>query len=151
MKKSNLKEIYTYINQTTEKEVDFKSEDLPNNKIKHIIIGNKKVIQPKNQASMTTKQFQEYVIDFIKEQKLVNQRQEETNKKQAEFNQYVIEFIQEQKLVNQRQEETNKKQEKFNEMILQKVDNIDQRLIKVENDIKDIKSCPTIQKELNSK
>ena len=36
-------------------------------------------------------------------------------------------------------------------MILQKVDNIDQRLIKVENDIKDIKSCPTIQKELNSK
>ena len=43
------------------------------------------------------------------------------------------------------------KQEKFNEMIFQKVDNIDQRLIKVENDIKDIKSCPTIQKELNSK
>ena len=86
---------------------------------------------------MTTKQFQEYVIEFIKEQK-------ETNKKQDEFNQYVIEFINEQK-------ETNKKQEKFNEMILQKVDNIDQRLIKVENDIKEIKSCPTIQKELNSK
>ena len=55
----------------------------------------------KNQSSMTTKQFQEYVVDFIQEQK-------ETNKKQAEFNQYVIEFIQEQKLVNQRQEETNK-------------------------------------------
>ena len=34
----------------------------------------------KNQASMTTKQFQEYVVEFIKEQKLVNQRQEETNK-----------------------------------------------------------------------
>ena len=113
MKKSNLKEIYTYINQTTEKEVDFMSEDLPNNKIKHIIIGNKKVIQTKKQASMTTKQFQEYVIEFIKEQK-------ETNKKQAEFNQYVIEFI--------------TKQEKFNEMIL--------------NEIKAIKSCPTIKKEL---
>ena len=79
---------------------------------------------------MTTKQFQEYVVEFIKEQK-------ETNKKQAEFNQYVIEFI--------------TKQEKFNKMILQKVDNMDQRLIKVENDIKEIKSCPTIQKELNSK
>ena len=29
---------------------------------------------------MTTKQFQEYVVEFIQEQKLVNQRQEETNK-----------------------------------------------------------------------
>ena len=133
----NLKEVYAYINQTTEKEVDFESKTFSNGEIKHIIIGNKKIIQPKHQSSMTTKQFQEYVIEFIQEQK-------ETNKKQAEFNQYVVEFIQEQK-------ETNKKQEKFNEMILQKVDNIDQRLIKVENDIKDIKSCPTIQKELNSK
>ena len=133
----NLKEVYAYINQTTEKEVDFKSIDLPNNKIKHIIRGKQKINQPKKQASMTTKQFQEYVIEFIKEQKLVNQRQEETNKKQAEFNQYVIEFIQEQK--------------EFNKMVLGRIDNIDQRLIKVENDIKDIKSCPTIQKELNSK
>ena len=123
LKKSNLKEVYTFINQTTEKEVDFESIDLPNNKIKHIIIGNKKVNPPKKQSSMTTKQFQEFMINFVNEQKLVNQRQEETNKKQ----------------------------EKFNEMILQKVDNIDQRLIKVENDIKDIKSCPTIKKELNSK
>ena len=73
MKKSNLKEIYTYINQTTEKEVDFESIDLPNQKIKHIIIGNKKIIQSKKQSSMTTKQFQEFVIEFIK-------RQEETNK-----------------------------------------------------------------------
>ena len=143
MKKSNLKEIYTYINQTTEKEVDFESIDLPNNKIKHIIIGNKKVIQPKKQSSMTTKQFQEFVIEFIQEQKEVNKRQEQTNMKQAEFNQFVIEFIQEQKLVNQRQEETNKKQEKFNEMILQRLDNI-------ENDIKLIKSCPTIKKELKN-
>ena len=94
MKKSNLKEIYTFINQTTEKEVDFESIDLPNHKIKHIIIGNKKVNPPKKQSSMITKQFQEYVIQFIS--------------KQESFNQYVIEFIQEQKLVNQRQEETNK-------------------------------------------
>ena len=130
MKKMSLKQVYAYINQTTEKEVDFKSIDLPNNKIKHIIIGNKKVVQPKNQSSMTTKQFQDHVIQFISSQK--------------SFNDYVIEFIKEQK-------ETNKKQEKFNEMILQKVDNIDQRLIKVENDIKEIKSCPTIRKELNSK
>ena len=77
----------------------------------------------KNQSSMTTKQFQEYVIEFIKEQKLVNQRQEETNKKQAEF--------------NQRQEETNK-------IILQRLDRIEYRLEKIE-------SCPTIQKELNLK
>ena len=123
MKKSNLKEIYKCINQTTEKEVDFDSIDLPNNKIKHIIIGNKKTIQLKKQDSMTTKQFQEYVIEFIKEQK-------ETNKKQAEFNQYVIEFINEQKEVNKRQEETNK-------IILQRLDRIE--------------SCPTIQKELNYK
>ena len=100
MKKSNLKEIYTFINQTTEKEVDFESIDLPNNKIKHIIIGKKK------QSSMTTKQFQEFVIEFIQEQKLVNQRQEETNK-----------------------------------VVVQRLDNI-------ENDIKLIKSCPTIKKEL---
>ncbi|MBR2651335.1 hypothetical protein IKD48_00720, partial [bacterium] len=71
--------------------------------------------------SMTTKQFQEYVVEFIKEQKLVNQRQEETNKKQAEFNQYVIEFINEQK--------------EFNQIILKRLDRIE--------------SCPTIQKELN--
>ena len=95
MKKSNLKEIYTFINQTTEKEVDFESVDLENHKIKPIILGKKK------QSSMTTKQFQEYVIQFIS--------------KQESFNQYVIEFIQEQKLVNQRQEDFNKKQEKFNQ------------------------------------
>ena len=29
---------------------------------------------------MTTKQFQEFMINFVNEQKLVNQRQEETNK-----------------------------------------------------------------------
>ena len=141
MKKSNLKEIYTYINQTTEKEVDFESVDLPNNKIKHIIIGNKKVNQPKKQSSMTTKQFQEFVIEFIQEQKLVNQRQEETNK-----------------VVMQRLD----KQEEFNQMILEKVDNIEKRLTNVENDVKEIKieikkikvrldkieSCPTIKKEL---
>ena len=131
MKKTNLKEAITMIKQNIQNEdVEVEIIDLPNNKIKHIIIGNKKVIQTKKQASMTTKQFQDHVIEFISNQK--------------SFNEYVIEFIQEQK-------ETNKKQEKFNEMILQKVDNIDQRLIKVENDIKDIKSCPTIQKELNSK
>ena len=123
MQKSNLKEIYTFINQTTEKEVDFESIDLPNNKIKHIIIGNKKTIQVKKQSSMNTKQFQEFVIEFIQEQKLVNQRQEETNK-----------------VVMQRLD----KQEKFNEMILEKVDNIEKRLEKIE-------SCPTIQKELNLK
>ena len=130
MKKMNLKEVYAYINQTTEKEVDFESKTFSNGEIEHIIRGKQKINQPKKQASMTTKQFQEYVVEFIKEQK-------ETNKKQAEFNQYVIQFI--------------TKQEKFNKMILQKVDNMDQRLIKVENDIKEIKSCPTIQKELNSK
>ena len=110
MKKLSLKELITMIKQNIQNiDVEVEIIDLPNNKIKHIIIGNKKVIQTKKQASMTTKQFQEYVIEFIT------------------------------------------KQEKFNEMILQKVDNIDQRLIKVENDIKEIKSCPTIQKELNSK
>ena len=41
---------------------------------------------------MTIKQFQEYVIEFIQEQKLVNQRQEETNKKQEFFNQQQLEF-----------------------------------------------------------
>ena len=76
---------------------------------------------------MTTKQFQEVVIEFIQAQKIVNQSQEQTNMKQAEFNQFVIEFI--------------KRQEEFNKMILQRLDNI-------ENDIKLIKSCPTIQKEL---
>ena len=128
MKKSNLKEIYTYINQTTEKEVDFESIDLPNNKIKHIIIGNKKVTQVKKQSSMTTKQFQEFMINFVNEQKLVNQRQEETNKKQEIFNQQQLEF--------------NKKQEKFNEIILNEIKEIKIRLDKIE-------SCPTIKKELN--
>ena len=110
MKKSNLKEIITIIKQNIEnEEVEMEIIDLPNNKIKPIIIGNKKTIQPKKQSSMTTKQFQEYVIQFIQEQKLVNQRQEETNK-----------------------------------VVMQRLDNI-------ENDIKLIKSCPTIQKELNLK
>ena len=109
MKKSNLKEIYTHINQTTEKEVDFESVDLENNKIKHIIIGNKKMIQVKKQSSMTTKQFQEFVIEFIQEQK------------------------------------------EFNKMVIQRLDNIEHRLTNVENDIKLIKSCPTIKKELNFK
>ena len=108
MKKMNLKEVITMIKQNIQNiDVEVEIIDLPNNKIKHIIIGNKKVIPPKKQASMTTKQFQEYVIEFIKEKKLVNQRQEENNK-----------------------------------IVMQRLDNI-------ENDIKLIKSCPTIKKELN--
>ena len=110
MKKFSLREIIAIIKQNVEsEEVEMDIIDLPNNKIKPIIIGNKKTIQPKKQSSMTTKQFQEYVIQFIQEQKLVNQRQEETNK-----------------------------------VVMQRLDNI-------ENDIKLIKSCPTIQKELNLK
>ena len=124
MKKLSLKEAITMIKQNIQNiDVEVEIIDLPNNKIKHIIIGNKKVIQTKKQASMTTKQFQEYVIEFIKEQKLVNQRQEETNKKQAEFNQ---------------------RQEEFNQMILKEIKEIKIRLGKIE-------SCPTIQKELNNK
>ena len=131
MKKSNLKDVITIIKQNIQnEEVEIDIIDLPNNKIKHIIIGNKKTIQPKKQSSMTTKQFQEFVIEFIQEQKLVNQRQEQTNMKQAEFNQFVIEFI-------KRQEETNK-------VVMQRLDNIEKRLEKIE-------SCPTIKKELNLK
>ena len=74
MKKSNLKEVISIIKQNIQnEEVEIDIIDLPNNKIKHIIIGNKKIIQSKKQSSMTTKQFQEFVIEFIK-------RQEETNK-----------------------------------------------------------------------
>ena len=81
MKKSNLKDVIAIIKQNIQnEEVEVDIIDLPNNKIKHIIIGNKKVNPPKKQSSMTTKQFQEFVIEFIQEQKLVNQRQEETNK-----------------------------------------------------------------------
>ena len=135
MKKSNLKEIIAIIKQNIQNEdVEMEIIDLPNNKIKHIIIGNKKTIQVKKQSSMTTKQFQEFVIEFIK-------RQEETNK-----------------VVVQRLD----KQEEFNQMILQKVDNIENRLTNLENDVKKIKieikkikvrldkieSCPTIKKEL---
>ena len=128
MKKSNLKEVINIIKQNVQNEdVEMDIIDLPNNKIKHIIIGNKKTIQVKKQSSMTTKQFQEFVIEFIKEQKLVNQRQEETNKKQEIFNQQQLEF---------------------NKMIMQRLDNIENRLTNVENDIKLIKSCPTIKKEL---
>ena len=124
MKKFSLREIIAIIKQNVEsEEVEMDIIDLPNHKIKPIIIGNKKINPPKKQSSMTTKQFQEFVIEFIQEQKLVNQRQEETNK-----------------VVMQRLD----KQEKFNEMILEKVDNIEKRLEKIE-------SCPTIQKELNSK
>ena len=124
MKKSNLKEIIAIIRKNIEnEEVEMDIIDLPNNKIKHIIIGNKKTIQVKKQSSMTTKQFQEFVIEFIQEQKLVNQKQEETNK-----------------VVIQRLD----KQEEFNQMILQRLDNIENRLDKIE-------SCPTIQKELNNK
>ena len=131
MKKTNLKEVINIIKQNVQnEEVEIDIIDLPNNKIKHIIIGNKKVTQVKKQSSMTTKQFQEFVIEFIQEQKLVNQRQEETNKKQEIFNQQQLEF--------------NKKQEKFNEMILNEIKEIKMRLDKIE-------SCPTIRKELNQK
>ena len=86
MKKLNLKEIINIIKQNVQnKEVEMEIMDLPNNKIKHIIIGNKKVTQVKKQSSMTTKQFQEFVIEFIQEQKEVNKRQEQTNMKQAEL------------------------------------------------------------------
>ena len=131
MKKFNLKEIINIIKQNVQnEEVEVDIIDLPNNKIKHIIIGNKKVTQVKKQSSMTTKQFQEFMINFVNEQKLVNQRQEETNK-------VVMQRL-------DKQEEFNKKQEKFNEMILQRLDNIENRLEKIE-------SCPTIQKEINLK
>ena len=69
MKKSNLKAVINIIKQNVENEgVEMDIIDLPNHKIKHIIIGNKKTIQVKKQSSMTTKQFQEFVIEFIKEQ-----------------------------------------------------------------------------------
>ena len=106
MKKFNLKEVIAIIKQNVEnEEVEVDIIDLPNNKIKHIIIGNKKTIQPKKQFSMTTKQFQEFVIEFIK-------WQEETNK-----------------VVMQRLD----KQEEFNQMILQRLDNIENRLDKIES------------------
>ena len=112
MKKLNLKDVITIIKQNIQnEEVEIDIIDLPNNKIKHIIIGNKKVTQVKKQSSMTTKQFQEFMINFVNEQKLVNQRQEETNK-----------------------------------IVMQRLDNIEKRLTNVENDIKLIKSCPTIKK-----
>ena len=68
-----------------------------------------------NKSSMTTKQFQEFMINFVNEQKLVNQRQEETNK-----------------------------------IVMHIWDTIEKRLTNVENDIKLIKSCPTIKKELSN-
>ena len=124
MKKSNLKEVISIIKQNIQnEEVEMDIIDLSNHKIKPIIIGNKKAIQPKKQSSMTTKQFQEFMINFVNEQKLVNQRQEETNKKQEIFNQQQLEF---------------------NKMVIQRLDNIEHRLEKIE-------SCPTIQKELNLK
>ena len=99
MKKFNLKEVIAIIKQNVQnEEVDFESIDLPNHKIKHIIIGNKKVIQIKKQSSMTTKQFQEFMINFVNEQKLVNQRQEETNKKQEKFNEMILKEIKEIKI-----------------------------------------------------
>ena len=49
----------------------------------------------------------------------------------------MINFVNEQKLVNQKQEETNK-------IVMQRLDNIEKRLDKIE-------SCPTIQRELNFK
>ena len=98
MKKMNLKELITMIKQNIQNiDVEVEIIDLPNNKIKHIIIGNKKVIQPKKQSSMTTKQFQDHVIQFINNQK--------------SFNEYVIEFINEQK--------------EFNQIILKRLDRIE--------------------------
>ena len=78
---------------------------------------------------MTTKQFQDHVIQFISNQK--------------SFNEYVIEFIEEQKEMNKKQLEFNQRQEEINKIVLQRLD-------KIENEIKAIKSCPTIQKELYS-
>ena len=73
MKKSNLIEIINIIKQNIEnEEVEMDNIDLPNHKIKHIIIGDRKINQPKKSSSMTNKQFQEYVIQFIQEQKEFN-------------------------------------------------------------------------------
>ncbi len=47
----------------------------------------------------------------------------------------VFEFIKEQREHNKKQDEHNKK--------------VDERLDSIEQDIKDIKACPTIQRELN--
>ena len=124
MKKFNLKEIIAIIKQNVEnEEIEMDIIDLPNNKIKHIIIGNKKVIQVKKQSSMTTKQFQEFVIEFIQEQKLVNQKQEETNK-----------------VVMQRLDN-----------IENRINNVENDIKEIKIRLDKIESCPTIQKELNYK
>ena len=124
MKKFNLKEIISIIRKNIENsDVLMDIIDLPNHKIKHIIIGNKKFIQVKKQSSMTTKQFQEFVIEFIQEQKLVNQRQEETNK-----------------VVMQRLDN-----------IENRINNVENDIKEIKIRLDKIESCPTIQKELNYK
>ena len=69
---------------------------------------------------MTTKQFQEFVIEFIK-------KQDETNK-------IVVQRLDKQEIFNQQQLE-------FNKMVMQRFDNIENRLDKIE-------SYPTIKKRI---
>ena len=65
-------------------------------------------------------------------------------KEQREHNKKVDQHIVEQKEFNKQQLKHNKKQEEHNKKV-------DERLNCIEQDIQDIKACPTIQVELKNK
>ncbi len=78
--------------------------------------------------------FEDTVLEFIKEQKKFNEEQKKFNEEQKKFNE-------EQKKFNKEQQEHNKKVDK-------RLDNIEKRLDNVEKDIKEMKSTPTMKSEL---
>ncbi len=64
------------------------------------------------------------------------------------FEDTVLEFIKEQKKFNEEQKKFNKEQQEHNKKVDKRLDNIEKRLDNVEKDIKEMKSTPTMKSEL---
>ena len=98
-----------------------------------------------------SKNFEDKVLEFMKDMNEFVKEQKEFNEEQKEFNNSVVDFIKDQKEFNKEQKEFNnsvvdfmKEQKEFNQKV-------DQRLSILEKDMKEIKSLPTIKHELKNK
>ena len=104
-------------------------EYLENNEVKIVTIGTMKDMKKQTFEQIVIERLNA-VFEFIKEQR--------------EHNKKVDQHIVEQKEFNKQQLKHNKKQEEHNKKA-------DERLNCIEQDIQDIKACPTIQVELKNK
>ena len=98
-----------------------------------------------------SKNFEDKVLEVMKDMNEFVKEQKEFNEEQKEFNNSVVDFIKEQKEFNNSVVDFIKEQKEFNHKVDQRLHKVDQRLSILEKDMKEIKSLPTIKDELKNK